>query len=170
MKSHPSELTLGWNGIKRPGISALADEINVTLGRASFEQESPDVCTISVGEPFYTRRWAFTAEHLPKVASWFDRLPKPVITHDLTAYCNISWFFAWRDEPLPLPPLHKFVGPGGHFMISLGSPHRITTQFSFRTIDKYDEIKQYFESIGLAKLSDRHLTPKAEMRRLGRVS
>jgi hypothetical protein len=164
--SQQSELTLGWNVIKRPEVSAIADDAGVALGGATFEHERPDVRPDAVGETYRIRRWKIGGDDLPKVASWFDRISGPIATYEVTAHCSIGWFFAWRDEPLPL---RKFESAGGHFMIHLGSPHRISTAFSFWSIEKYDEIKQYLQAIGLAELSDRHLTPKAEMRRLGRV-
>ena len=91
------------------------------------------------------------------VATSFDKLAKSLGTKEVVAQATTFWTFAWRDE---LPPLLPFQSAGGMFGIHLGRPHRITTMFTFRDVERYLSMKAYLAELGLAELSDKHLRPK----------
>jgi hypothetical protein len=42
----------------------------------------------------------------------------------------------------------------------LGRPHRVTTMFTFRDVERYQQTKAYLAQAGLVKLSDKHLHPE----------
>jgi hypothetical protein len=162
LHSHPSELRFVWNPDRYSSVSVLADEIILALGPAPTHDDRPhpDGGTERILE------WPVTAGHLTTVARWFDRISDLLANHQIVARCSIGWHFAWRDEP---PPVGLNTSAGGYYMIHLGWPHRISMAFSFREIEKYDAIKAYLETIGLVRLSDRNLSPKGELRRIGRA-
>lgn len=109
------------------------------------------------GKLFRQRRWPFTADRLPIVATWFDTLADVQKTRDVAAHSSTFWHFAWRDEPAPLLPMES---AGGMLGIHLGRPHRITTMFSFRDLDQYASVKAALSELGLVELSDKHLRPR----------
>lgn len=153
VNSQPSELMVGWNLIVHSSLSKLAVEIDEVLGPPTSINEVPS----AGGERFRQHRWAFAVDNLPSVATWFDRLAKPLKTQDVVAQSITYLMFAWQDE---LPPLLPMQSPGGTFGIHLGRPHRITTMFSFRDLERYQAIKTYLSQIGLVDLSDKHVRPK----------
>jgi hypothetical protein len=151
--SQLSELMIGWNDAQHSFLSEVASEIGRALGNPSTANEAPSVG----GQIFRQRRWPFSADKLQAVAGWFDNLREAIKTRDVVAQSSIIWIFAWRDEPQPLRPLES---AGGMFGVHLGQPHRITTAFSFRSLDRYEKIKESLAILELAELSGRHLRPK----------
>ncbi|MDB5345626.1 MAG: hypothetical protein JWP89_4003 [Schlesneria sp.] len=151
--SQPSELMVGWNSTLHPLLSELAVEIDQVLGQPTAINELPS----ADGELFRQHRWQFSLDYLPAVATWFDRLAKPMKTQDVVAQSITYVMFAWQDEPPPLLPMQS---AGGTFGIHLGVPHRITTMFSFRDVNRYQSIKGYLSQIELVELSDKHVRPK----------
>jgi hypothetical protein len=156
INSQPSLLMVGWNTTLHPVVSKLADEIDQTLGQPTVVNELPS----ADGQLFRQRHWSFAAEHLPAVATWFDRLAQPMKTQDVVAQSSTYWAFAWQDE---LPPLLPLQSAGGMFGIHLGKPHRITTMFTFRDVQRYQNIKAYLAELGLVELSDKHVRPKMSL-------
>ena len=154
--SQPSELIVGWNPVAHALVSEVAAEIDRTLGQPTTASENPG----EDGHVFRQRRWQFQADNLPVIANWFERLADGLKTEDVVAESSTFWTFAWRDEPPPFVPLQS---PGGMFGVHLGQPHRITTMFSFRDVERYLGIKAYLAELGLAELSDKHLRPKMKI-------
>ena len=130
----PSELMLGWMPATCPAASELAIEINQTLGPPREMRDHPS----SGGKIFRQHRWSFTADKLPTIAGWIDRLAEPLAAGDAVVHCSTNWIFTWRGEPPPVVPLES---PGGMFGVHLGKPHRVTTMFSFGDMEKYERIK-----------------------------
>jgi hypothetical protein len=153
IESRPSDLTMTWESSQHPLISDVVAKIEATLGWAGAVNEMPG----AGGELFRQCRWQFTTDMLAVVATWFDALSKPLKTRKIVAHSSTFWIFAWSDEPQPLIPLES---AGGMLGIHLGQPHRVTTMFSFRDFNRYLRIKEDWEALGLAKLSDKHLRPK----------
>lgn len=154
--SQPSELIVGWNSGIHSLVSEVAAEIDQTLGQPTRVNELPR----EDGGIFRQFWWPFHADKLPVVANWFDRLAECPKAQDVVAQASTFWTFAWRDEPPPFVPLQS---PGGMFGIHLGQPHRITTMFSFRDVERYLRIKAYLAELELVELSDKHLRPKINM-------
>jgi hypothetical protein len=152
--AQPSELMVGWNDGPHArvaeGVVHAADQ---TLGRPTAVNELPS----GDGKLFRQRRWPFAAERLPVVATWFDTLADAIKSQDVVAHSSTMWIFAWRDEPAPLRPMES---AGGMFGIHLGRPHRITTLFSFRDMERYASVKAALSELELIELSDKHLSPK----------
>ena len=145
---------LGWTDTEHaPAVEAVVHEIDRMLGEPTTVNELPS----ANGRLFRQCRWPFSAEQLPVVASWFDKLADVLKTQDVVCQSSTNWIFAWRDEPAPLRPIES---PGGMFGIHLGRPHRITTMFSFRDLDGYTRVKTALSELGLVELSDKHLRPK----------
>ena len=152
----PSELMIGWSSSQHDLVSPIAIEIDRTLGVPTTSNELPSADS----QVFRQRRWPFSAEALPTVAKWFDKLAESMKTSQVVAQSSTIWSFAWRDE---LPPLLPFQSAGGMFGIHLGQPHRVSTMFSFRDIERYQSIKTYLLEIGLTELSDKHLRPRTAL-------
>src|SRR3954447_1850584 len=142
LNSMPSELMLGWNDAEHDAVSEIAADINRTLGEAKVANE----LAAAGGQVFRQRRWPFSPELLPAVATWFDRLADLQETQAVVAQSSTLWNFAWRDEPPPLVPLES---PGGMVGVHLGRPHRITTMFTFRDLDHYVNIKAALSELEL---------------------
>ena len=145
---------IGWNDGPHARVTEdVVGEVEQTLGQPITVNEMPSVG----GRLFRQRRWPFSAEHLPVVATWFDKLADVLKTRDVVAQSSTFWIFVWRDEPSPVSPMKS---PGGILGIHLGRPHRITTMFSFRDLDRYASVKAKLSELGLVELSDKHLRPK----------
>lgn len=154
INSQPSELMIGWNdGPHAVVAEEVADDVDHTLGRPTTVNEIPD----GDGRLFHQRRWPFSAEHLLFVATRFDKMAEALKTQDVVAQSSTFWMFAWRDAPAPLRPMES---PGGMLGVHLSRPHRITTMFSFRDLDKYATVKAALSDLELVELSDKHLRPK----------
>lgn len=156
VNSQPSELTVGWNSGRDALLLGIVAEVEQTLGPATAVVERPG----PGGQVFRLRRWPFAAEKLAAVGAWFDRLADAMETPEVVAHSSTIWGFAWRDEP---PQVRALESPGGMFGVHLGRPHRISTLFSFRDLERYAMIKRYLEEVGLARLSDKHLRPKVRV-------
>lgn len=155
INSQPSELSIGWNdGAQAKATENVVRQADQLLGQPTAANETP-----RDGGLYRQRRWQFSAEQLPVVATWFDELADLPRTRDVVAQASTFWMFAWRDEPAPLRPMES---AGGMLGIHLGRPHRITTMFSFRDLDRYASIKAALGELGLAELSDKHLRPKPD--------
>lgn len=154
INSQPSELMIGWNeGPQARVTEEVVRDVDQTLGQPTTVNDMPG----GDGRLFHQRRWPFSAEHLPVVATWFDKMAEALKTQDVVAQSSTFWMFAWRDEPAPLRPLES---PGGMLGVHLSRPHRITTMFSFRDLDKYATVKAALSDLELVELSDTHLRPK----------
>jgi len=157
IKTHPSDLTIGWNQTNHQVVSEIVGQIDHQLGQSTTTKWDPDG-----SGSFQQRRWEFAAEALPVVGPWFDKLAALLKTQQVFAQSSSNWIFAWRDEAPPLKPMHS---AGGMFAIHLGQPHVLTTMFSFRDLDKYASIKSVLHELDLVELSDKHLRPKIGAKR-----
>jgi hypothetical protein len=154
INSQPSELMIGWNeGPKARVIEEVVADVDRALGQPTTVNEMPS----GDGRRFRQRRWPFTPERLPVVATWFDKLADALKTQDVVAHSSTNWIFAWRGEPEPLRPLES---AGGMIGIHLGRPHRVTTMFSFQDLEQYASVKAALRELELVELSDKHLRPK----------
>ncbi len=154
IQSQPSELMIGWNSGPHAHLAEdIVANVDQTLGSPTVVDKLPK----ADGRLFQYRRWQFSAERLPLVATWLDQLADVLSTPDVVAHSSTFWMFAWRDEPTPLRPLES---AGGMLGIHLGLPHRITTMFSFRDLQRYASIKTALSELELVELSDKHLRPK----------
>lgn len=90
INSQPSELMIGWNSSQHDLVSEIANQIDQMLGEPSTSSEFPS----ADGQLFRQRRWPFSAEKLPAVATWFDKLAKPMKTTEVVAQSSTFWTFA----------------------------------------------------------------------------
>ncbi len=154
INSQASELMIGWNEGRNAGVTEeVVVDVDRTLGQPTAVNEMPS----GDGRRFRQRRWPFTPERLPMVATWFDKLADALMTQDAVAHSSTNWIFAWRGEP---EPLRAMESAGGMLGIHLGRPHRVTTMFSFRDFDQYASVKAALSELELVELSDKHLRPK----------
>lgn len=153
INTQPSELIVAWNATHDSFVSGVQAETDQKLGQPPTVVERP----VAGAEAFRRRRWPFSADNLPAVATCFDKLAEYLKTRDVVAQSSTFWTFAWRDEPPPLLPMQS---AGGMFGVHLGNPHRITTMFSFRDFERYLSIKSYLAELDLTELSDKHLRPR----------
>lgn len=154
LNSQPSELIICWDdGSNTRPAEEVADDAERTLGKPTRAVELP----AGEGKLHRERRWSFSVERLPVVATWFDKLADQIKTEQVVAQSSTFWAFAWRDDPASPRPLEA---AGGMLGLHLGRPHRITTMFSFRDLENYASVKAALADLRLVELSDKHLRPK----------
>lgn len=153
-RHYTTDLTLGWKEHDDDElVQRASSELTELLGAPISVVEMPD----TGGLLFRQCRWRFSPPQLAAIAITFDELQDLLKRKVAVARASTFWTIAWRDEPVPLT---ESASAGGQFGIHLGPPQRLTTLFSFRSLDQYAKIKRALSDLELAELSDRHLRPR----------
>jgi hypothetical protein len=148
-------VTVTWRSSASDRVATILHQLSGVVGDPSEKLERSEL-----GAACYKAQWNVSEDQLPMVVAWLDK-------HELDLERLHAGVVALRIVGFWWLPRHRrhqneFPEPL-IFGVVLSRPRAIMVPFLFYDVLHYREIKRYLEGIGLASLSDGHISPKAAL-------